>query len=67
MVGPGASRAGAKVEVRDQGPRARRRTQHSSGLGLAFAKLAVEAHGDRIWVESEVGSGSTFWFLLPCS
>lgn len=37
----------------------------STGLGLTFCKLAVEAHRGAIWVESQVGAGSTFFFELP--
>jgi signal transduction histidine kinase len=35
------------------------------GLGLAFCRLAVEAHAGKIWVESSEGEGSTFHFSLP--
>ncbi len=40
---------------------------HGVGLGLAFCKLAIEAHEGRIWVDSEVGAGSQFHFMIPIS
>jgi signal transduction histidine kinase len=39
--------------------------QVGAGLGLPIAKGLVEAHGGRMWVESEVGAGSTFCFAVP--
>lgn len=39
--------------------------EKGSGLGLSFCRMAVEAHGGDIWVESEPGHGAKFYFTLP--
>lgn len=78
--GSACKRNSIKISVSDNGPgippeyhfeifneflRVQPEKSDGMGLGLAIARRLVEAHGGKIWVESEVGCGSTFSLLLP--
>jgi signal transduction histidine kinase len=45
--------------------KSRQRGYGGAGIGLALVRKYVELHGGKVWVESEVGKGSTFYFALP--
>lgn len=66
-TGIGISKNDAKTLFKEFGQldTSLKRKQSGAGLGLFICKMIVEQHGGKIWVESKLGKGSTFYFTLP--
>jgi signal transduction histidine kinase len=63
-AGPGIPRE-AQERIFDRFSRAGSRRSEGAGLGLAIVRAIAEAHGGRVWVESEPGAGATFTIEVP--
>ncbi|TMA12604.1 MAG: hybrid sensor histidine kinase/response regulator [Deltaproteobacteria bacterium] len=64
-VGISAEEIGQIFEKYRQSSSGKTSDQKGTGLGLVICKMIVETHGGKIWVESQEGKGSTFFFTLP--
>jgi signal transduction histidine kinase len=66
-TGPGISQADQEKLFQEfqQADNSITKTKGGTGLGLAISKRIIEMHGGRIWLDSEVGKGSTFAFTVP--
>jgi signal transduction histidine kinase len=64
-VGIPTEEVGSLFELYQQTSSGKNSDQKGTGLGLVICKMIVETHGGKIWVESEHGKGTTFFFSLP--